>query len=68
MATGFGAISERYVGGRNIERRICGWFSDRQVGSCGRIPDGYAYPSDKQERAIQKVLQQAELLSESWAA
>jgi hypothetical protein len=28
----------------------------------------YAYSADKREQAIQTVLQQAELLSEAWAA
>jgi type I restriction enzyme R subunit len=32
-----------------------------------RILRRYGYPPDEQEEAIQTVLQQAELLSESWA-
>jgi type I restriction enzyme, R subunit len=33
-----------------------------------RILRRYDYPPDKQEQAIQTVLQQAELLSDGWAA
>jgi type I restriction enzyme R subunit len=33
-----------------------------------RIQRKYGYPPDKQEKATQTVLQQAELLSEEWAA
>jgi len=33
-----------------------------------RILRKYGYPPDKQEKATQTVLQQAELLSEEWAA
>jgi type I restriction enzyme R subunit len=33
-----------------------------------RILRKYGYPPDKQERATQTVLQQAELLSGEWAA
>jgi type I restriction enzyme R subunit len=32
-----------------------------------RIPRKYDYPPDKQEKATQTVLEQAELLSETWA-
>ena len=32
-----------------------------------RILRHYGYPPDKQERATQTVLEQAELLSEGWA-
>ena len=33
-----------------------------------RILRKYGYPPDKQERATQTVLEQAEVLSEGWAA
>lgn len=33
-----------------------------------RILRKYGYPPDKQERATQTVLEQAEVLSEQWAA
>jgi hypothetical protein len=33
-----------------------------------RILRKYGYPPDKQEKATQTVLEQAELLSEEWAA
>jgi len=33
-----------------------------------RILRNYGYPPDKKERATQTVLEQAEVLSESWAA
>jgi type I restriction enzyme R subunit len=33
-----------------------------------RILRKYGYPPDKQEKATQTVLEQAELLSEGWAA
>jgi type I restriction enzyme R subunit len=33
-----------------------------------RILRHYGYPPDKQERATQTVLEQAEVLSEGWAA
>ena len=33
-----------------------------------RILRKYGYPPDKQEKATQTVLEQAELLSETWAA
>ena len=37
------------------------------LGLAERIPRKYGYPPDKQEKATQTVLEQAEVLSEMWA-
>ena len=47
----------------------CARTSAPSCASCvKRILRKYGYPPDKQEKATQTVLEQAEVLSEEWAA